>query len=316
APARKNFSPSSPTAGIRLDLPVRQAYAQAAISPYVLGGTLTMIPKGAYYPNYGDPVARQPGQNHGDWWVADCGSIGMGVLAVAVRTENRVQKARYMKSVRSYADLVIKDYLGKNGGVTDGIWSEFSGEWWSSTAIFGGFLYLLYEETKEAEYLRVANGAMDWMLRHDFRKTEHPEFEKLPAGVVFYTFEFYAEGLKYLQPGSRRRKTAETQINDALQWMAKNQKGRGAKNSLNYFGDDTYMAGMPYLMYAFARQMPEHRDQIAAADQELNYLTGLLLTNSDPPVTRLTTWEFLSWTLMSYAERLGPGTILRASKRP
>ncbi|MFZ1936871.1 MAG: hypothetical protein WCB27_14805, partial [Thermoguttaceae bacterium] len=41
APARKNFSPSSPTAGIRLDLPVRQAYAQAAISPYVLGGTLT-----------------------------------------------------------------------------------------------------------------------------------------------------------------------------------------------------------------------------------------------------------------------------------
>ncbi|MGA7701912.1 MAG: hypothetical protein WCB27_20075, partial [Thermoguttaceae bacterium] len=43
APARKNFSPSSPTAGIRLDLPVRQAYAQAAISPYVLGGTLTQF---------------------------------------------------------------------------------------------------------------------------------------------------------------------------------------------------------------------------------------------------------------------------------
>ncbi|MFZ1933400.1 MAG: hypothetical protein WAU84_06625, partial [Thermoguttaceae bacterium] len=46
APARKNFSPSSPTAGIRLDLPVRQAYAQAAISPYVLGGTLTLFELG------------------------------------------------------------------------------------------------------------------------------------------------------------------------------------------------------------------------------------------------------------------------------
>ncbi|MFZ1934787.1 MAG: hypothetical protein WCB27_09235, partial [Thermoguttaceae bacterium] len=59
APARKNFSPSSPTAGIRLDLPVRQAYAQAAISPYVLGGTLT---KNANQNNFGDKATSGAGR--------------------------------------------------------------------------------------------------------------------------------------------------------------------------------------------------------------------------------------------------------------
>ena len=60
APARKNFSPSSPTAGIRLDLPVRQAYAQAAISPYVLGGTLTDLLTFTLYARQLDGPVRIP----------------------------------------------------------------------------------------------------------------------------------------------------------------------------------------------------------------------------------------------------------------
>jgi hypothetical protein len=271
-----------------------------------------MVPRGAYFPNYGG-MSRQPGQDHGDWWAADSGSIAMGVLAVAARTADVEQKNRYVQSVRDFADLVVANYVGKNGGITDGIWSEYKGEWWSSTAIVGGLLYLLHEETREPAYLRTARGAMDWTLRHDFRKSEPLGFKDGPAGVVFYTFEFYAAGLKRVERGSDRRKTAEEQIADALKWMAENQKGRGARTSLDYFGNDTYMAGMPYLMYAFARQLPDRRDLARAADQELDYITKLLFKDGDPAATRLAVWEPMSWTMMSYAEKLRPGAILRTS---
>lgn len=271
-----------------------------------------MVPRGAYFPNYGG-ASRQPGQDHGDWWAADSGSIAMGVLAVAARTADTEQKNRYVQSVRDFADLMIANYIGKDGGITDGIWSEYNGPWWSSTAIVGGLLYLLHEETQEPSYLRAARGAMDWMLQNDFRESKPLGFKEGPAGAVFYTFEFYATGLKDLEPGSERRKTAEGQIADALKWMAENQQGRGAKTPRDYFGSDTYMAGMPYLMYAFARQLPERRDLTQAADQELNYITKLLFKDGDPAATRLTVWEPMSWTMMSYAERLRPGAILRTS---
>ncbi len=39
-----------------------------------------MIPKGAYYMQYG----RRPGEDKGDWYVADCSSIALGVLATFV----------------------------------------------------------------------------------------------------------------------------------------------------------------------------------------------------------------------------------------
>jgi len=43
-----------------------------------------MIPRGAYYMNH----SRAPGQDRGEWTVADSGSIGMAVLATAVRCQN------------------------------------------------------------------------------------------------------------------------------------------------------------------------------------------------------------------------------------
>lgn len=271
-----------------------------------------MIPKGAYYMNYAD--SRAPGEVKGDWNVADSGSIAMAVLATAVRTHDLQEKQRYLRSIRSFARLVIDNYVGKDGGITDGLWPDYAGEWWSSTATFGAFLYLAYGQTRDPEYLKVALRATDWLNRHSFDKPQPPAFEALSPGVVFYCLESYATAMPYLEPHTQRRREAEAHINEALDWLAKNQRGRGAKTSVNYM-KATYMAGMPYVMYELAREVPQYRNQRAAADRELSYLHGLLWKDGKPRVTRLHIWELTTWTMMSYAAKLDPGTLFRSSRK-
>ena len=266
-----------------------------------------MIPTGAYYLNYG----RQPGANSGDWFVADSGSVAMAVLAVAVRTTDRDDVDRYLGSVESFAKLVIDNYVGAEGGITDGIWSTYDGQWWCSTATFGGLMFLLHERTGDQQYLKIAQAAMDWTIQHDFRKAQHISFEESAPGVVFYVFEQYAIGLRHVEPGSEQRKAAMAQIALAVKWLAKNQKGRGAQSKWDYLSGATYMGGMPYLMYGFARQLPEHRDLASAADTELRYLAELILKREDFSPCRLTDWELLTWTMMSYAEKVSPGKVHR-----
>ena len=132
-----------------------------------------MIPKGAYFLNYAG--GRQPGQKAGPWWVADSGSIAMAVLATAVRTNDAQKRERYFNSLRAFARLVIDNYVGKEGGITDGIWS-YTGEYWCSTYTFGAFLFLAYAEMKEPEYLKIGQG------RHRLGKPAR--FSQEPAAVV------------------------------------------------------------------------------------------------------------------------------------
>jgi hypothetical protein len=73
------------------------------------------------------------------------------------------------------------------------------------------------------------------------------------------------------------------------------------------------MGGMPYLMYALARQLPPQRDLAKEADSELRYLAGLLLKNGDPPLSKIYAWELMTWTMVSYAEKLSPGALYRSS---
>ena len=96
--------------------------------------------------------------------------------------------------------------------------------------------------------------------------------------------------------------------------MAKNQQGRGAKNNLDYLNEATYMGGNPYIMYVMARQLPQHRDQAAEADQELRYVYGLLFKDGKPRTTRVQVWELMTWAMMSYAEKLSPGALFRTSR--
>lgn len=260
-----------------------------------------MIPNGAYYLNYGRP----PGADSGDWWVADSGTIGMAVVAVAARSKGE-NRERYLKSARSFAELVIDNYVGPEGGITNGFWSHYNGQWWCSTATFGGFLFHLYEQTQDARHLQIARRAMDWTIRHDFRKTEHIGFEESPACVVFYVFEQYATGMRYLKPESQSRNEALAQVALAVEWWEKNQKGRVPEAATDYLSRDTYMGGMPYLMYSLARDVPEHRDLVPAADAELRYLAKLIFNRDDFSPCRLTDWELMTWTMMSYAEKLRP----------
>jgi hypothetical protein len=132
--------------------------------------------------------------------------------------------------------------------------------------------------------------------------------------IIFYCFELYVTGLRYLKPGSQQYERAIRQIDLALDWMAKNQKTRGA-NVPDYVVRNVDMAGLPYLMYTFARQLPQHRGLNELADCELRYIGDLLLRDGTPNVSRLMVWEVMTWGMMSYAERLRPGAMHRSSKR-
>lgn len=269
-----------------------------------------MTPKGAYYLNYG----RAPGATSGDWWVADSGSVAMAILATAARVTDKAEKDRYLNSVKSFAKLVLDNYVSKDGGITDGLWSHYDGPWWCSTATFSAAAYLLYDETGDPQYLKTATGGTDWLAAHDFRKNDPPAWDAMGGspGVVFYIGESHAVALGHRAPDDARRKAVAAQVAQMSQWMKDNQQGRGAKNDLNYLKGATYMAGLPYLMYAFAGQLPEHRDLDQAGDQELRYVHGLLFKSGNPPVSLVETWEVMTWAMMSYAERLCPGALFRA----
>jgi hypothetical protein len=131
-------------------------------------------------------------------------------------------------------------------------------------------------------------------------------------GVVFYIGESHAVALGHLAPDDARRKAIAAQVAQMSQWMKDNQQGRGAKSDLNYLKGATYMAGLPYLMYAFAGQLPEHRDLEAAGDQEMRYVHGLLVKSGDPSISLVETWEVTSWAMISHAERLCPGALFRS----
>jgi hypothetical protein len=269
-----------------------------------------MIPAGAYYMNH----SRAPGEDQGQWNVADSGSIAMGVLATAIRCNNPAEKVKYIESVKAFARLVMDNYVGPEDGISNGLWPVYDGQWWCSTATFGTMAFVLYEETGEDKYLKVAKGALDWMTHQDFREVNPITFQQRPSGIIFYCFELYATGLKYLRPGSRQYERAIRQIDLALDWMARNQKTRGA-NVPDYVVRNVDMAGLPYLMYAFARQLPQHRGLKGPADCELRYIGDLLLRNGTPNVSRLMVWEVMTWGMMSYAERLSPGAMHRSSKQ-
>ncbi|MFV2068478.1 MAG: hypothetical protein ACC645_16025 [Pirellulales bacterium] len=273
-----------------------------------------MIPKGAYYLNYAG--TRGPGEKEGMWYISDAGTVGMAVLATAVRCEDQAAKQRYINSVTSFAKVVMADRIGKGGGIIEHLWGNFKEEWWCSTATFGSLAFHLYDETGDEQYLKVGLDALRWMIGRDFRQAKVIGFDQRPSGVVFYDFQLYVAGLKHLPEDSKERQSATMQISKAIQWMAENQRGRGRNPPWSYRDDGhTDMAALPFLMYAFADQLPEHQDLNPAADRELRYVAGLIFESGDPAVSRLKVWELVSWGMLSYAEKLSPGSLFRASKQ-
>lgn len=297
---------------VAYDMTGRGAYLDACRrwSDRIIAYQRAMIPKGAYYMNH----SRAPGSDTGQWNAADSGSIGMGVLATAVRCGDPAEKRRYVDSVEAFAKLVMGNYVSADGGIANGLWPAYAGPWWCSTATFGTLAFLLHEETGEEKYLAVGRGALDWMLRNDFREHTPITFAQRPSGTIFYCFELYAAGLKHLPPGDPSYDAALRQIDLALAWMAANQKSRGAPVP-DYLERNVDMAGLPFLMYAFARQVPRWKGIEDAADEELRYIGDILLARGAPNVSRLMVWEVMTWGMLSYAERLMPGALGRGSRR-
>jgi hypothetical protein len=266
-----------------------------------------MTPKGAYWMNYG----RKPGETEGDWYVADCASIALGVLATAVRCENPADRQRYTDSVTAYAKLVMDNFVGPGGGITDGFWPKFDGEWWCSSGIFGSLAFVLYSETGDEKYLKIGCGTIDWLNKMDFRKAEHIGFKEAAPAVVMYVFEASSAGMAHLDLQSPLGKASVSHIGAALEWMRENQRGCGANGPWDYEKQwGCKLGGLPFHQFIYSRYLPDGAAMSAAADEELRYLASQVFAAGEPKLSQL-----VCFTMMSYAEKLSPGGIYRTSRK-
>jgi len=260
-----------------------------------------MIPAGAYYMQYG----RKPGEDKGNWYSADSSSIGLGILAASVRAADPQQKQRYLDSVKAFYKLVAERFVRPSGGVTDGYWPKSDDEWWCSTGIFGSLAFNLNAETCDESCLRGGLGAIDWLNRQDLLGMKD---YAMPI-VLMYSLEAYSASLPYLEAATPRRTAAFDQLGKIQQWILKN---RGGGTGIEYAsGAGSKSAGLPFHLYIFARRVPGHQQLAAAADEELRYIGDLL--EKDPQAKNR--GHLAAFALMSFAEKLSPGSIDRTSMR-
>ena len=265
-----------------------------------------MIPEGAYYMQYG----RKPGEKEGDWYVADCESIAHGVLATAVRCDDAEEKERYLNSVQSFARLVAENFVRSSGGVTDGYWPKSDKEWWCSSGIFGSLAFCLYDETGDESYLKIGLGTIDWLNQQDLLTVAvHFPPETIPPTVMMYCLEAYSAGLPHLEPGTERYQGTMAQWSKALAWMSKSLGGQAGIDYISQWGSK--FGGLPFHMYVYAHHVPDSGHVAQAADDELRYIAGVL-EKAAPSNQRD---QLALFAMMSYAEKLSPGSIYRTSKR-
>lgn len=265
-----------------------------------------MIPKGAYYMQYG----RKPGEKEGGWYVADSACIALAVLATAIRCEDPAEKAKYLNSVLSFTELVHENFVRPSGGVTDGYWPKSDKEWWCSTGVYGSLLFHLYEETGDKSYLDIGLGTIDWLNRQDLLTVAvHFPPETIKPTVMLYSMEAYSTGLPHLKPGGERHKSAMAQWGDFFDWMSNNQEGQAGIDYLTQWGSK--FGGLPFLMYVYANHVPESGELVQAADRELRYIAGVL---KEAPASNHRD-QLALFAMMSYAEKLSPGAIYRSSRQ-
>jgi hypothetical protein len=274
-------------------------------SERMVGFQEKMLPRGAYYMHYG----RKPGEEKGGWYVADSSSIAMGVLATAVRCDG-ADKRRFLNSAKAFAALVMDNYLGKSGGVRNGLWPKFDGEWWCSSGIFGSLAFLLYDETGDKHYLKAALGAVDWLNALDPEKDKQYPLSEMGPTYPMYVLEAYSAGLSHLKLGSDQRKAALTRITWYLDWVALQQSTPPLERQ--WPADVRWgmkSGGLPFHEYIYSRAHPDSQKLFAAADREMESLAGIVFAKQ-PELTQLP-----MFMLISYAERLSPGAVYQNSKR-
>ena len=287
-----------------------------------------MIPDGAYYMHYN----RKPGEAKGDWYVADSSSIGMALLATSVRCRGE-EKERLLDSTKQFASLVISNYANPDGGVSDGIWHQSGDAWWCSSGLFGSFLFNLYANTGDEQYLDTGLGIVDWLNHWDLTKKQPFPLSQQGPAMLMYVMECYSAGWPYLSKDNARKKAALSKVSWCLDWMMKQQqdpvkhvlwlslrppralsrqqqpekvtmqgtwpisKGWGMK-----FG------GLPFHEYIFSHYLPDGEKLTTDGDAELQRLASFVFAGK-PEFNQLSVFM-----MMSYAERLHPGAIYRSGK--
>jgi hypothetical protein len=262
-----------------------------------------MVPTGAYYIHY----HRQPGESAGQWYVADSSSIALGVLTTAVRCDDPAEKARYLNSVKSFARLVMDNYIGPGGGIQNGLWTKYEGEWWCSSGIFGSVALLLSDVTGDNACRKVGLGALDWLNRMKMSDYQLYPLAELGATMPMYILETYSTAMGHLDREGERPDLTLKRWREALDWMAANQ-GKPHEKTQAYSAQwGSKFGGLPFHMYVYARHVPGSEAVRQAADREMEYIARELERSKQPGLSQLA-----SFAMISYAERLSPGALYRS----
>lgn len=262
-----------------------------------------MTPRGAYYMHYN----RKPGEATNDWYSADSSSIGMAVLATSVRCKG-VEQKRFVDSAKSFAELVIRNYVKPSGGVSDGLWSQSTNEWWCSSGIFGSFLFNLYAVTRDEHYLKTALGATDWLNKWDLTKDQpFPLVQQGPA-MIFYVMENYSAGWPYIEKDKKINEAALAKVNWCLDWIVEQEgKTPADRQWAPTKGWGLKFSGLPFHQYVFSKYLPAGGKLTAAGDAERQRMASIVFAGK-PEFNQLS-----AFIMMSYAERLEPGAVYRSS---
>lgn len=288
------------------DMTGRQSYLDACRqwSDRMVQFQAQMTPSGAYYMHYN----RKPGETNGDWYAADSSSIGMGILATAVRSPGEARE-RYIHSVKKFADLVIANYVKPDGGVSDGLWHQSSSEWWCSSALFGSMSFVLYANTGEERYLHSGLGAVDWLNGWDLTKDQPFPLSQQGPAMVMYVMECYSAGWPYIIKDESRKNAATAKISWCFDWIAHEQaKPLSERQWPPTKGWGMKFGGLPFHQYIFSRYWPDHGGLIAAGDADIEKLNAIVF-NGQSELTQLP-----MFMLMSYAERLNPGAVYKSAR--
>ena len=286
-----------------------------------------MIPKGAYYMNYG----RAPFEATGPWYVADCGEIAMGVLATAVRCPNPLEKRRYVQSVETFTNLVLDNYVGPNGGIVNGLWPDYGGEWWACTAYMGPLFFRLYEETGDQRYLDAGLNTVYWFvnlesLRRASRDSKfvafnapdeenpYPTKPRRSAGGILNQLHLYNSGASYIfSIRLKIEEPAKQEIAFFEKWCSENLLGKGESGTFKRYDTRKEKVGgkfgaIPYQIYCLARKGLFSADMVKIADKELERIVSQIFDEEEIDIT-----ELVGFAMVSMAERISPGSVLRKS---
>ncbi len=205
----------------------------------------------------------------------------------------------------------MDNYIGANRGIRNGGWSQYDGEWWCSSGIFGSLAFLLYDQTGEQRYLDAALGAVDWTNNKRLPDFKPYALDEMGPCLVMYVLEAYSAGMPKLLADNTRREATRARWSEALDWMRANQGGRGSGQKWSDYSTQwgSKFGGLPFHMYVYACSHPGNGRIRTAADAELAYATREIAKETKPGLSQLA-----AFAMMSYAERISPGAIYRNSR--